>query len=109
MALAAQREVLESLGFTIISTKRGITAVRKRWHWDCVFTRVTYVVFVRRVELVTARTVDEDRSRLEDEAKELGRSWLPRGVQAGVAIFACYIADHVDESGAQACMQSPPG
>ncbi|MFO1518708.1 MAG: hypothetical protein U1F57_03440 [bacterium] len=99
MALETQRVELEKLGFKIVQqTEDSLAATRKKWHWDCLFTRISYVVFVYRVSRLTAERVESDRIRLVEEGKKLDTSFLPRGFQKGVAVLVLYVADEIDEA-----------
>ena len=108
MSLEAQRKELQSLGFKIVSEKDDqLVAVRQKWHWDCMFTKLTYVAFVRRIAHLTVAEIDADRTRLQDQARQIDPSALPRGFQKGVAVLTCYLADRVDPDAQQMCGQSP--
>jgi hypothetical protein len=108
MPLDAQRKDLETLGFRIVSEREDeLVAVRPKWHWDCLFTKLTYVVFVRRTPNLTVADIEADRTRLQDQAKQIDPSALPRGFQKGVVVLTCYLADHVDPAARELCEQSP--
>ena len=99
MSLQEQRQELERLGFKVVrESPDSLVALRQKWHWDCLLTKLTYVVFVRRVIGLKAAGIEADRARMEEEARTLDPSALPRGFQKGVAVLPLYIADQVDES-----------
>jgi hypothetical protein len=87
---------LENLGLEIKSSESGqLIAVGTKWHWDCVFTKVTYVVVVRTVSELTPDIIESDRKQLEKEAKNIDPSRLPRGFQKGIAVLVNYVAETV--------------
>jgi hypothetical protein len=108
MYLEAQRNELTQLGFRIVAEQPDrIVATTKRFHWECMFTRVSYVVFVRRVEELTAQIIEADRNELQQTAKSIDPSTLPRGLQKGTAVITAYVADRVSPD-AQQLLDSKP-
>lgn len=108
MSLEPQRQELQRLGFTIVPAEDGIViGVRRKWHLDCILTRISYVVFVRHVEHLTAEVIERDRIELEHRARGLDTSILPRGFQKGVAVVTAYVAGQVDEGARRLCEQKP--
>ncbi len=108
MSLASQRVGLEHLGFRIVeATEDTLAATVKRFHWDCVFTRTTYVIFVRKVSELTPAMLEADRRELQSRAKQLDPSLLPDGLQKGIAVIVCYIADRVTAEARATCEREP--
>jgi hypothetical protein len=108
MSLEQQKTELEGQGFKIVEeSPETLVAVRQRWHWDCVFSKLTAVVFVRRVGTLTTTQLETDRAELEARAKNLDPSILPRGFQKGTAVLTAYIADQIEEGARALCEQKP--
>jgi hypothetical protein len=108
MSLEPQRQELQRLGFTLVDAEDGtVIGVRRKWHLDCILTRITYVVFVRHVEHLTAEVIEHDRVELEQRARGLDTSILPRGFQKGVAVITAYVAGQVDDGARSLCEQKP--
>lgn len=108
MSLDPQRQELERLGFGIAAAEDDtLVAVRRKWHLDCILTRITYVVFVRYVDHLTAAVIEQDRITLEQRARTLDTSLLPRGFQKGVAVLTAYVAGQVDEDARRLCETKP--
>jgi hypothetical protein len=108
MSLQPQRQELERLGFSIVAAEEGtLIGVCRKWHLDCILTRITYVVFVRYVEQLTATVIERDRVELEQRARTLDTSLLPRGFQKGVAVLTAYVAGQVDDD-ARALVEQKP-
>jgi hypothetical protein len=108
MQLAEQRQVLESMGFRVLEEQADqLVAVRSRWHLECMLTKLTYVVFVRRVGVLTAAEIDADRERLAARARSLDPSALPRGFQKGVAVLTVYLAERVEPDARALCARKP--
>jgi hypothetical protein len=78
-------------------------AVRREWHWDCIYTRLMYVVSVVRVDVLSAERIEADRVWLASHVKELERGGLPRGMQKGVAVLPVYLAGRVEDDARAAC------
>ena len=65
MDLDRERTELERLGFRVSAPcDDELVGIRQKWHWDCIVTRMTYVVFVRSVDVLTETDLDSDRERL---------------------------------------------
>lgn len=108
MSLETQREELARLGFRIVEqNEESIVATTRRFHWECMFTGVTYVVFVRRVEELTPSVIEADREALQARATALDPSALPRGLQKGVAVITAYVADRVSPEARALCEKKP--
>lgn len=109
MALKPQRRALEQFGFRFVKDAGDtLIAVRWKWHWDCALTVVTWVVFVRRVQELTADVIEADRPRFEAEARRVDPlRWWPRGFQKGVAVLAVYLADRVAPGAHATCERAP--
>lgn len=108
MSLETQRQELTRLGFKIVEQKDdSLVATTRRFHWECVFTSVSYVVFVKRVAELTPVVIEEDRAALQERAKALDPSVLPRGFQKGVAVITAYVADRVTPEARAICEQKP--
>ncbi len=109
MSLEPQVDELKRLGFDIAETsEHEVIAIKKQWHWDCIFTKLTYVVVARHVDELTASMIDEDRESLAAKAKQLDNSLLPRGFQKGVAVIVAYLARQVTEEARERCESKPP-
>jgi len=108
MPLQAQRSELERLQFKIVKeSDDSIIAFRKKWHWDCLFTRLTYVVFVRKVAKLDLETIERDRNELSGEAKRLDSPLIPRGFQKGFAVLTFYLAETIDDSARERLTTKP--
>jgi hypothetical protein len=106
--LAARRKVLEELGYHVVAADdQRVVAARQKWYWDCFVTKLTTVVFVKRVERLDVQMMEEDRKRLEQEAKTIDTSLLPRGFQKGTGVFVCYLAGSVDPAVAALVQRKP--
>ena len=108
MGLGPQREALEALGFDIVVAEESeLIATARRWHPDCVMTKLVYVVFVREVPRLSAAMIEQDRAGLERRARGLDSSALPNGFQKGVAVLSAYVADAVDKDARRLCTSKP--
>jgi hypothetical protein len=108
MSLEAQRQELQRFNFQIVKDQPDtLIALRQKWYWDCVLTKITSVVFVRQVQDLSVEMIDTDRTRLEADAKQLNPSLLPRGFQAGVSVVTIYIADRVEFEAQSRLKQKP--
>lgn len=106
--LHAARTELERIGFRIAKDEaESVIAVRSKFHWDCMFTKVTYVVFARHVANLDPATLDADRARLETEGRSLDPSMLPRGLQKGTAVLTAYYADAITPEAVTQLDQKP--
>jgi len=91
------RDELLRLGYTIVTDDgTQIVAVRSRWYWDCVVSKMTSVVYVRPVERLTAQMIAADREPLTAYAQSIDPSKLPPGFQKGLVVVPVYIADAID-------------
>lgn len=108
MALDEPRVALEELGFDILIHEGDeLIGVAQRWHPDCVMTKLTYVVFVREVPQLTGAMIEQDRAALEERARGLDPSRLPKGFQKGVAVLSAYVAGRVDDDARRLCTSKP--
>jgi hypothetical protein len=108
MTLAQRRAELERLGFQIVEeTQETLVATTRRFHFDCMFTSVSYVVFVRHVPELTAELIEQDRLELQQRASSLDPSRLPRGFQKGTAVLTAYLADRVTPEARALCETKP--
>lgn len=108
MSLEAPRQTLQELGFTIAEDRpEGLVAIARRFHWECMLTKVTYVVFVREVDTLDVATLERDREALALRAQSLDPSLLPRGFQKGTAVLTAYLARHVTPEAAAFCEAKP--
>ncbi len=108
MTLLEHSQALQSIGFHIVeTTPHSLVGVQKRFHWDVALTKLTYVVFVREVEEVTAAMIAADRAALSQRASELDPSILPRGLQKGTAVITAYLAGRVTPDAQALCERSP--
>ncbi|MGB7415734.1 MAG: hypothetical protein WA902_16125 [Thermosynechococcaceae cyanobacterium] len=108
MSLDAQRQELQRFNFQIVKDEpETLIALRQKWYWDCLLTKITSVVFVRQVQDLTLDMIESDRTQLEADAKQLNPSLLPRGFQAGVSVITIYIAERI-EFEAQTRLKSKP-
>ncbi|MEO0946964.1 MAG: hypothetical protein AAFY11_02230 [Cyanobacteria bacterium J06641_5] len=104
MALETQLTELDRLGFKIVSrSDNRVIGVRQKWHWDCIATKLTYIIFVRAIDELTRADIDMDRADLLSRAHELDPSILPRGFQKGTAIIAAYVATKVRADAREQC------
>lgn len=107
-ALARVQDELRRMGFAIKDVAEdSLVATRQKWHWDCLATKLTYVVFVRRVATVNALLIESDRRDLEQRASQLDPSRLPRGFQKGVAVLTAYLADEALPDARELCDEKP--
>lgn len=96
-SLLARQVELERLKFRILQVEPELlVASRRSFYWDCFFTFINYTVFVRRVVVLSAQTIESDRLKFLTISKKLNPSFLPRGFQSGDAMLVIYIADRVD-------------
>jgi hypothetical protein len=108
MMLATKRAELERLGFQIVEeTPETLVATTKRFHLDCMFTAVSYVVFVRHVPELTPERIEQDRLELQQRASSIDPSRLPRGLQKGTAVLTAYLADRVTPEARELCERRP--
>jgi hypothetical protein len=108
MSLDAQRSELEQLGFRIVEQSGGsLIAIIKKFHWDCVLTRLSYVVFVRELAELTPAVIEADRQDLEQRTRQLDPSILPRGLQKGTAVIVAYLAERVSPEARELCESNP--
>ncbi len=108
MSLDAQRSELEQLGFRIVEQSGdSLIAITKKFHWDCVFTKLSYVVFVREIAELTPAVIEADRLGLEQRTRQLDPSILPRGLQKGIAVIVAYLAERVTPEARALCESKP--
>lgn len=97
--LQARKVELLRLGFRMLAEDTtSFVAVRSKWYWECMVTKMTTIVVVRRVASVTADDIGADAKWILANADKLDPSGLPTGFQKGRIYLAVYLADHVDES-----------
>lgn len=109
MALDEQVAALEGLGFTIVSREdHEVVATRGKWYWDCFFTHLTFVVFLKATGSLSASDIAGEVGELVDRAKGLDLSSVPLGLQHGIAVVPAYVAERV-EADAQELCTSPYG
>lgn len=89
---------LQRLGFTIESrTDSEVVAKRRKWYWDCAFTNLTLVVFLKATkatEAVSITQITEEADQFLARARELDAGAV--AIQHGVAALPVYVADLVD-------------
>jgi hypothetical protein len=108
MSLDAQSKELEQLGFRIVDRgEDSLVATAKKFHWDCMLTSMSYVVFVRKVAELTPATIEGDREGLQERASKLDPSLLPRGFQKGTSVVVAYLADRVTPEARAICETKP--
>lgn len=108
MSLELQRSELKRFQFQIVKDEpETLIGLRQKWYPDCLLTKLTDVVFVRKVQHLSVDIIEADRDQLQTDAKQLNPSLLPRGFQAGVAVITIYIADRVDFEAQSLCKQKP--
>jgi hypothetical protein len=104
-----RRTELERLGYSIVSkTDDELIGVRSRWCWDGLATKLTSVVFVRSVPILSASEIRADAARLPAAAKDLDPSRLPQGLQKNRVAIAVYIAETVEPDARQICASPQP-
>jgi hypothetical protein len=97
--LGARKAELLRLGFRVIAEDAtSFVAVRSKWYWECMFTKMTTLVVVRRVAAVSAEDIGADAKWILTNADKLDPSALPTGFQKGRIYLAVYLADRVDET-----------
>jgi hypothetical protein len=70
---------LERLGFAIVSRADDeVTAMRRKWHWECFPPHVTLVAFVRATGPLSAVDVAGETDRLLARARDLDTRGLFR-------------------------------
>jgi len=74
----------------------GVLGVRSKFYWDCVFTKMTTLAAVRRVDRIDVDGFEALKQALSDEVSNADPSALPRGFQKGSAVVAVVIADDID-------------
>jgi hypothetical protein len=67
-----------------------------RWYWECMVTKISFLVLVRRVAHLTRQMIKDDLAALAARATEYDPSALPRGFQKGRALVTFYVADTAD-------------
>jgi hypothetical protein len=108
MSLDAQSRGLEQLGFKIVDRgEDSLVATAKKFHWDCLLTSMSYVVFVRKVAELTPAMIEGDREGLQQRAGQIGPSLLPRGLQKGTSVIVAYLADRVTPEARTVCESKP--
>ncbi len=108
MSLDQQRAELGRLGFRIVADSSDrIVATARRFHWDCVFTWISYIVLVRRVEDLVVPQIDADRDEMQRTAGSIDPSALPRGLQKGTALLTVYVADRVAPAAQELLARKP--
>ncbi len=86
---------LQRLGFTIETrTDSEVVAKRRKWYWDCAFTNLTIVVFLKATEAVSITQITEEADPFLARARELDAGAI--AIQHGVAALPVYVADLVD-------------
>ena len=103
------QEHLERLGFNLVSAENTEyqIGIRQKWYWDCIMTKLTQLVVVRTVETLTLDIMEQDRRFLEEKAKSLDPSRLPKGMQKGSAIIMCYKAKEITPEAKLRCIEKP--
>ena len=96
--LDSRRAELERLGFKIIPSSNGVIGARGKFYWDCGFTKLNVVVFVRQVELLDEATFESLKDEINEISKGVSTTVLPRGFQSGQAVVGVFIADQFDEA-----------
>lgn len=106
--LSARAAELEAMGFTILEQdEHHVDAVRSKWMWECLATKMTTIVRVRRVGLVTRKLMLEDQKYIAKNASSLDPSMLPGGFQKGRSVMFAYLADEAAPEALQLA-QKPP-
>ncbi|MEZ4251817.1 MAG: hypothetical protein R3B99_26705 [Polyangiales bacterium] len=97
--LAARKTELQRMGFRLLAEDAtSFVAVRSKWYWECMFTKMTTLVVVRRVANVTAEDIGNDAKWILTNADKMDPSGLPTGFQKGRIYLTVYLADRVDDS-----------
>jgi hypothetical protein len=109
MDLRDQRAELERLGYSIVSeSDQEIVGVLSKWYWDALATKLTSVVFVRSLPVLTASEIRADAVRMTAAAKGFDPSRLPQGLQKNRAAIAVYLAETVEPDARQICESPQP-
>ena len=109
MDLCDQRAELERLGYSIVSESDDeVVGVLSKWYWDALVTKLTTVVFVRSLPVLTASDIRADAIRMTAAAKGLDPSRLPQGLQKKRAAIAIYLAETVEPDARQICESTQP-
>jgi hypothetical protein len=107
--LEVRRAALEALGFRVVfADSVSVIATRARWYWDAFFTKLTTVVWVKRVRTLTAHDMEVDRQWLAANASNLDPSTLPVGFQKGRSSVVVYLADQASDDARARAASSPP-
>lgn len=102
------KDELKRLGYTIVhEAEDHVVAVRKKWHWDCFFTKLTTIVSLRKVDKLESKDIEIDREKLAEDWKSYDSDILPRGLQRGVAVLPVYLAGEVGEEAHKDCTTAP--
>jgi hypothetical protein len=107
VGVAAIRDELERIGFRIVSSSdESVVAVRQKWHWDAVITKMTYVVFVQAVGKLEESDLDPDE--FQRRGKDIDPSVLPRGFQKGTVVMPVFLARDVADGVLERVRSTPP-
>jgi len=94
LELTSRATELEAMGFEIIEQdEHHVDAVRSKWMWECLATKMTTIVRVRRVGVVTRKLMLEDQKYMARNAGDLDPSMLPVGIQKSRSMVFLYLAD----------------
>ncbi len=105
--MLAQRTALEKLGYTLAAqSEKDTVAIRRKWYWECLLTNLTFILYVREVDTLTAAMIEADTNRMIAQAPQWDPSSLPRGFQKGRAVIAVYLAGQVAPDAVQLCNKS---
>lgn len=97
MALDEQVEELQRLGFEIVSRSGDeVVARRGKWYWDCAFTHLTLVVFLKATGLLRAVDISSEEEALVARAQELDPRSAFTNLQHGRGVLQVYVADRVE-------------
>jgi hypothetical protein len=107
-ALEARRADLLAMGFTVRHEQDDLfVASRSVWYWDCLVTKMSFIVLVRRVGHLDEATIRADHRELAARATVYDPSALPRGFQKGRALAAFYVCDSADEGAVRLARTRP--
>jgi len=94
LTLSSRAAELEAMGFDIVEqNEHYVDAVRSKWMWECLVTKMTTLIRVRRVGTVTRKLMLEDQKYMAKNAGSLDPSMLPGGFQKGRSVVFVYLAD----------------
>jgi hypothetical protein len=107
VGLPARQQELERQSFAILDQEGGTTvlAVKGMWHWDCIMTKLSYFVFIKKVKSLTGAAVLEELQQLR---AVYDPSMQPKGCQKGRANILVFLVEGEADEEAHAIAAAQP-